>query len=152
MPSTASPKIILRKSTKSPLPGTPPARCAACIDLLESWRDRFRPDAAAQAWLANQPRYDIIVARYLAAAMQGGVGTEAAGDAPVLLDFDDMEWQTLEAQLTHAPWPGLKGKVGASMVLREVRRLCFASLPLFNHIWVTSDEDDALPALRRPHP
>src|SRR5437867_3082729 len=76
----------------------------------------------------------VIVGRYVAAAMQGGVGTAAAGDVAAVLDFDDMEWQMLEAQLAHQPWPGLKGKLGAAMALREVRRLCYSSLRLFNHL------------------
>ncbi len=137
-------KTILREKHEKPAPWYAAGPLRGMHDLLEGWRDRFRPDAAAQKWLREQPPYDIIVARYLAAAMQGGVGTEAAGHSPVLLDFDDMEWQTLQAELAHSPWPGLKGKVGASMVLREVRRLCFASLSLFNHVWVTSEEDDVL--------
>jgi glycosyltransferase involved in cell wall biosynthesis len=76
--------------------------------------------------------------------LQGGIGTDAAGDVPAVLDFDDMEWQTLEAQLAHEQWPGLKGKIGSAMALREVRRLCMSSLRLFNHVWVTSEEDESL--------
>ena len=80
------------------------------------------------------------------------MGTAAAGDVPTLLDFDDMEWQTLEAQLGHEPWPGLKGKIGSTMALREVRRLCFAALKLFDHVWVTSEEDaELLPLDAPPH-
>lgn len=137
-------KTILRKKHERPAPWYAAGPLKGMHQLLESWRDRFRPDAEAQAWLKEQPRYDLIVGRYLAAALQGGIGTEAAGDSPCVLDFDDMEWQTLEAQLAQEPWPGLKGKIGSSMAVREVRRLCYSSLHLFNHVWVTSEEDAAL--------
>jgi hypothetical protein len=137
-------KCILRQPAPRPSPWYAIGPLAGMHDLLENWRDRFRPDALATQWLRQQPRYDLIVGRYLAAAMQGGVGTDAAGDVPAALDFDDMEWQTLEAQLVQNPWPGLKGKLGAAMALREVRRICISSLRLFNHLWVTSEEDAAL--------
>ena len=137
-------KCVIRdkRQIKSPWYAAGPLR--GMHQLLESWRDRFRPDAEATKWLSEQPKYDLIVGRYLAAAMQGGVGTPAVGDVPTVLDFDDMEWQTLEAQLEHDPWPGMRGKIGSSMALREVKRLCTESLPLFAHIWVTSEEDAAL--------
>jgi hypothetical protein len=140
-------KCIVRQKQERPAPWYAAGPLRGMHQLLESWRDRFRPDPEAQAWLAEQPKYDLIVGRYLAAALQGGIGTQAAGHTPCVLDFDDMEWQTLEAQLAYEPWPGLKGKIGSSMALREVRRLCYQSLKLFNHVWVTSDED----AMLLPH-
>jgi glycosyltransferase involved in cell wall biosynthesis len=118
-------------------------------DLLETWRGRFRPEPGAVQWIQERMsdprrRYDLIVGRYLAAAMMGGVATPVAAGVPKLLDFDDMEWQTLEAQIQHDPWPGVKGRIGAAMVLHEVERICFRSLKLFRHVWVTSAEDAAL--------
>jgi len=137
-------QCIIRQHAPRPSPWYAIGPLAGMHDLLESWRDRFRPDMRATDWLRSQPRYDVIVGRYLAASLQGGVGTDAAGDIPALLDFDDMEWQTLEAQLAANPWPGMKGKVGSAMAMREVKRLCWSSLRLFNHLWVTSEEDEAL--------
>ncbi len=145
-------KCIIRSKRESRTPWYAAGPLKGMHQLLESWRDRFRPDPDAVAWLRDRPRYDLIVGRYLAAAMQGGIGTPAAGDVPAILDFDDMEWQTLEAQLAQKPWPGLRGRIGSGMALREVKRLCFESLPLFHHVWVTSDEDAALlPPTAPPH-
>src|SRR5688500_8990660 len=92
-------KCIVRKNTSRPAPWYAVGPLRGMHELLENWRDRFRPDETATRWLREQRRYDLIVGRYLAAAMQGGIGTDAGGDVPAVLDFDDMEWQTLEAQL-----------------------------------------------------
>jgi glycosyltransferase involved in cell wall biosynthesis len=124
-------------------------------DLLESWRDRFRPEPAAVEWLRERManplrRYDLIVGRYLAAAMQGGAASEAVARTPKILDYDDMEWQTLAAALEHNPWPGVKGLVGSKLVLRELRQLSARLLHEFQHVWVTSGEDEDLLPLDSP--
>jgi glycosyltransferase involved in cell wall biosynthesis len=146
--------------TADPEPAPPPwwakGPLVSVHDLLETWRGRFRPEPAAFEWLDERLRtpgkgYDLIVGRYLAASLMGGMTNPAAAEIPKLLDFDDMEWQTLEAQLKHDPWPGIKGRIGATMVLNEVRRICFNSLGLFRHVWVTSAEDAALLPGGQPH-
>ncbi|HYO11367.1 MAG TPA: glycosyltransferase family 4 protein [Tepidisphaeraceae bacterium] len=124
-------------------------------ELLEGWRDRFRPEPAAVEWLGRRmqspdQRYDLIVGRYLAAALQGGIATDAVRSVPKLLDYDDMEWQTLALALEHEPWPGIKGRIGASLVLRELRNRSAAALHDFQHVWVTSGEDEELLPLDAP--
>jgi hypothetical protein len=119
---------------------------------LETWRGRYRSDPAAASWLSQRAaahRYDLVVVRYLASGCQSGLEEESAlRGVPRVLDFDDIDWQALAAHLAHDPWPGIKGRIGASLVMRELRRTCQRSLDQYRHVWVTSAEDARLLAGR----
>jgi len=142
---------FIRESTRpiEPPPWYAIGPLAGLHELLESWRNRFRAEPAAVEWLLERMkdpdrRYDLIVGRYLAAAMQGGCAVNGVRHVPMILDYDDVEWQTLAAQLEHEPWPGIKGRIGSAIVLSELRRLSAEALQLFQHVWVTSEEDAAV--------
>src|ERR1041385_7639112 len=52
-------KCIVRSKKRSRAPWYAAGPLRGVHQLLESWRDRFRPDAEAVAWLREQPRYDL---------------------------------------------------------------------------------------------
>ncbi|MEL7238991.1 MAG: glycosyltransferase family 4 protein, partial [Planctomycetota bacterium] len=60
---------------------------------------------------------------------------------PVLLDLDDVDWLTLEAQLAAEPWPGLGGRIGMQAATSAVRRATGEALPKFAGGFVACGED-----------
>lgn len=99
-----------------------------------------------QKVLEQRGPYDLIVGRYLQPVIQSGA--DRIKDIPKLLDFDDIDWQTLKSNIREKPWPGLGGKIGASLLLSRVKQACDKSLDRFDHVFVTSEEDQTL--LDRP--
>lgn len=99
-----------------------------------------------QSVLKQHGPYDLIVGRYLQPVIQSGA--DQVNNIPKLLDFDDIDWQTLGSSIREKPWPGLGGKIGAAQVLFRVKRACQKTLERFDHIFITSEEDQKL--LDRP--
>lgn len=99
-----------------------------------------------QRVLKQHGPYDLIVGRYLQPVIQSGA--DQVNNIPKLLDFDDIDWQTLGSSIREKPWPGLGGKIGAAHVLFRVKRACQKTLERFDHIFITSEEDQKL--LDRP--
>lgn len=99
------------------------------------------PEAAAKTQaLLRERHYDLIVSRYLQPIMQSGA---IHLDVPKVLDFDDIDHLTLQAQIADRPWTGLGGKLGARRVIARVTEICTSALKQFQSVFVTSDEDRA---------
>ncbi|HEX8323971.1 MAG TPA: glycosyltransferase [Tepidisphaeraceae bacterium] len=105
----------------------------------------YEIDAEASATLdtlMRANRYDLIVSRYLQPALQCGLGRY--GSVPTVLDFDDIDWLTLAAQISAKPWGGMTGRLAAKRVLARVTGIGQLALQQFNAVFVTSQEDAAL--------
>lgn len=105
----------------------------------------YEIDATAAAKfdeLMRAHRYDLIVSRYLTPALQCGVNRYA--HVPTILDFDDIDWLTLAAQIAAKPWKGLTGKFASKRVLASVTGIGQLALQQFSSVFVTSMEDAAL--------
>lgn len=105
----------------------------------------YEADAEAVAAfdrLMRANRYDLVVSRYLQPALQCGI--ERYGNVPMVLDFDDIDWLTLSAQIAAKPWGGVTGKLAAKRVLARVTGIGQLALQQFNAVFVTSAEDAAL--------
>lgn len=102
----------------------------------------FAPAAAKFDELMKLHRYDLIVSRYLQPALQCGV--ERYANIPTVLDFDDIDWLTLAAQIAAKPWNGVTGKISAKKVLARITGIGQLALQQFNCVFVTSDEDAML--------
>lgn len=107
-------------------------------------RSYEQDDEAAAAFdgLMRTNRYDLIASRYLQPALQCGIGRYA--NVPTLLDFDDIDWLTLSAQIAARPWGGVTGKLAAKRVLSRVTGIGQLALQQFTAVFVTSAEDAAL--------
>ena len=107
-------------------------------------RSYEQDDEAAAAFdrLMKQHRYDLVASRYLQPALQCGIGRYA--NVPTLLDFDDIDWLTLAAQIAAKPWGGVTGKLAAKKVLTRVTGIGQLALQQFTGVFVTSQEDAAL--------
>src|SRR5271166_1222859 len=117
--------------------------------LLSGMRSEYTPDANALSWLKDQisnKRYDLIVCRNLRPAMLAGAGH--CFGIPRILDLDDIDWHILANQIRWEPWPGWKGRVAATLAVRQIRGLVRTLARRFNGIWVTNEEDRAEVALR----
>ncbi len=113
--------------------------------IVDDTRRRHSANPEIVAWLRGrlaQTSYGLIVGRYLRPSLEAGL--DQLTGIPKILDFDDVDWMTLQCQLEAEPWPGLKGRIGGRLVVRELKRICREALHRFDHIWVTSDEDLAL--------
>ncbi|GIW77204.1 MAG: hypothetical protein KatS3mg104_2267 [Phycisphaerae bacterium] len=117
---------------------------------IRQYQFNYEPDPTVQdrlqRVLEQHGPYDLIVGRYLQPVIQSGA--DRIKDIPKLLDFDDIDWQTLKSSIREKPWPGLGGKIGASLLLSRVKQACEKSLDRFDHVFVTSEEDRTL--LDRP--
>lgn len=87
-------------------------------------------------------KYDLLVSRYLQPALHAGVSRHP--QVPKLLDFDDIDWATLDTSLRDKPWPGWSGRVSSRLALKTVRRACDDALKQFKAVFVTSAEDNVL--------
>lgn len=92
--------------------------------------------------LMKANRYDLIVSRYLTPALQCGVNRYA--NVPTILDFDDIDWLTLAAQIAAKPWKGLTGKFASKRVLSSITGIGQLALQQFTRVFVTSQEDATL--------
>ena len=141
----------LRPDPSWPMRPAVPGFLRGIPDLLWRHRRRYTADPDAAAWLTGLVReggYALIVARYLSGPIQVGVLEAArACGVPAVLDFDDIDWLALRNRMAREPWIGLRGAIGARLVLRQTVKLGMAALPGFEHVWVASEEDLAeLPA------
>jgi glycosyltransferase involved in cell wall biosynthesis len=113
--------------------------------VVRQYAGRYDPHPAAVEKfdaLMHAHRYDLIVSRYLMPAMRCGV--DRYPEVRKVLDFDDIDDQTLADQLRTTPWPGLGGAVGSRLVLRSVRRIVREGIRQFDHLFVTSELDREL--------
>lgn len=120
-------------------------RLGGMVKLLTQMGNRYSPNPQLVNWINQSHRsrpYSLIVSRYLAPALQAGI--DKIKDVPLVLDLDDLDWQTLASSLKTNPWPGLNGKIGSFLVLKQVKRICKRSLGLFRYIWVTNQQDREL--------
>lgn len=107
-----------------------------------TWRYRpYQPGVAHLAELNRARQYDLVVGRYLKPSMQADL---AALGRPMILDFDDIDLQTLQSHLAAKPWPGINGKLGAKLSINRVAAIQSRSLVPFKTVFVTSEEDRAL--------
>lgn len=105
----------------------------------------YEIDAVAAAKLdelMKANKYSLIVSRYLTPALQCGVNRYA--NVPTILDFDDIDWLTLAAQIAAKPWKGVTGKLAAKRVLARVTGIGQLALQQFSHVFVTCEEDAVL--------
>lgn len=103
----------------------------------------FRPDPGVHAWLRRRlahRHYDVIVARYLPAAMKSGAFQSGV---PVVVDVDDLETQVYRSRLQV---PGLRGWQRAAIRhhLRQVDKLVPRWLGQAAHLWLSSEADRPL--------
>ncbi len=121
------------------LPG--PLGSASVVERKYAANYQVDPAAAAKAQaLLKVNRYDLVVGRYLQPMMQSGA---LKLDIPKILDFDDIDHLTLQAQVTAKPWPGLGGKLGAKRAVARVTDICTTALKQLQTVFVTSEEDRA---------
>ena len=103
------------------------------------------PDPRAHAWLCARlarEDYDVIVARYLPAAMKTGAFDSGV---PVVVDVDDLETQVYRSRLQV---PGLRRlqRVAIKHHLRQIDRLVPRWLSRAAHLWLSSEDDRPLVA------
>lgn len=111
----------------------------------ELWRRKYTPDAGVVRWIREQQAtrpYDLIVGRYLKAAAKAGLLEPSA--VPTLLDLDDIDYLLFQSHLEQTPWPGLGGKLAASVVTKQLRSVCDRAVRHFSATWVCSEEDAEL--------
>ena len=109
--------------------------------LIQMHTLKYKPDPKASkrvADLLSTHQYDLVVGRYLQPSMQAAI---QYFKGPKLLDFDDIDFSTLQNQITAKPWAGINGKIGAKLAVDKVRKYCFDAMESFNTVFVTSDED-----------
>ena len=125
----------------------PLANVGATVAKYEHVYTAFAPAHQRFMQLVAQNKYDVIVSRYLQPAIQCGAvtpgGTRAFQHIPLVLDFDDIDWLTLGADIRSRPWRGVTGPLAARRVLKRVTDIGTRALQAFDHAWVTSDEDRA---------
>jgi glycosyltransferase involved in cell wall biosynthesis len=122
-----------------------PGRFGGLARLLAQVHNRYAPNPELVEWVAEAHKvrsYKLIVSRYLAPALQARVGR--LGHVPLVLDLDDVDWQTIASSVQANPWSGINGKIGSFLVLRQVEAICKHSLDMFQHIWVTNEHDRKL--------
>ncbi len=134
---------------REPHPPTPPWYLPGPIGRLwrtiRQYEQNYEPDPAIATQLATRLKarsYDLIVSRYLQPALQAGVAAQTS--IPKLLDFDDIDWSTFQANLAAKPWKGTSGRIASAQVLSRIKRSCDRAMPLFQRVFVTSDEDRAM--------
>jgi polysaccharide biosynthesis protein PslH len=118
----------------------------------ELWRRKYTPDAGVVRWIREQQptrRYDLIVGRYLKAAAKAGLLEQS--NIPTLLDLDDIDYRLFQSHLEQTPWPGLGGKLAASLVTKQLRSICDCAVRQFSATWVCSEEDAELLPSRNVH-
>jgi len=119
-----------------------PGRFGGLARLLAEVHNRYAPNPELVEWVAEAHKvhsYKLIVSRYLAPALQARVGR--LGHVPLVLDLDDVDWQTIASSVEANPWSGINGKIGSLLVIRRVEAICKQSLGMFQHIWVTNQHD-----------
>ena len=141
--------LVVRKDQPPRRPWFLPGPLGNVSATVHKYVRNYETDPAAAAELDRLVRanaYDLVVSRYLQPALQCGL--ERYGNVPTLLDFDDIDWLTLSAQVAAKPWGGLTGALASKRVLKRVTALGQLALQRFGDVFVTSDEDAAL--LPRP--
>lgn len=137
---------IVRKPTVAKLPGWAIGPLKGLAQTIKQYDANYELDPSINAELKRVMHehgpYDLIVGRYLQPVIQSGA--DRVEGVPKLLDFDDIDWQTLESSIREKPWPGIGGKIGAQQVLARVKRRCEESLARFDDVFITSTEDRAL--------
>ena len=116
------------------------------LDLPRRWTGRYdvRPPLAAFVRRrVEEHDYAVVVSRYLETAAQCDLPAAAGGGKgrPCLLDFDDVDWLALAAQLEAEPWPGVGGAIGMRAVLRATDRRARPLARRFDAVWTASGED-----------
>jgi glycosyltransferase involved in cell wall biosynthesis len=137
---------IVRKPNPGPLPGWAIGPLKGVARTIRHYESNYELDPAINAELKRvlqqQGPYDLIVGRYLQPVIQSGA--DRIEGVRKLLDFDDIDWQTLESSIREKPWPGIGGRIGAKQVLARVKRRCEAALDRFDDVFITSNEDREL--------
>jgi glycosyltransferase involved in cell wall biosynthesis len=70
---------------------------------------------------------------------------------PRILDLDDIDWHIIANETSSTPWSGWKGKVAATLAVRQTKHVVRTLARRFERIWVTNEEDRvelALPGVR----
>ncbi len=86
--------------------------------------------------------YDLLVVRYGWTMSRCGLPA-SAGDVPVLLDFDDIDWVAMQSRFAAEPWPGLGGRLGMKIAVSAVRKRVQRASGECAGRWVACDEDAA---------
>ena len=136
---------VVRQETPPVKPWYLPGPLGSVSMTVRKYVRSYEQDGeAAEAFdtLMRTHRYDLVASRYLQPALQCGIGRYA--NVPTLLDFDDIDWLTLAAQISAKPWGGVTGKLAAKKVLARVTGIGQLALQQFTAVFVTSAEDAAL--------
>ncbi len=111
----------------------------AFVEAPSRYVSRYAADpVAADAVRRHAAAADLVVSRYLMPAAQSGLPTP---DVPCILDFDDVDWQTLAERLRGEPWPGLGGKLAMRATLNALRQRTLPLARRFDARWCASQED-----------
>lgn len=136
-------ECIVRQSLKVSAPWYLPGPLGSAYAVEQKYAANYASEPATAArtqTLIRERRYDLVIGRYLQPVMQSGA---IKVDVPKILDFDDIDHLTLQAQIAAKPWTGLGGKLGAKRSIARVTDICTTALKQFQTVFVTSEEDRA---------
>jgi glycosyltransferase involved in cell wall biosynthesis len=103
----------------------------------------YTEDEEIASWLRrsiSRLRYDAVVCRFLRPALLGGLSREIG--APLILDWDDVDYLKFASMLSATPWPGIRGRITSVLVKLLIRAKCNRALGLFDHVWIVSRPED----------
>lgn len=111
---------------------------------VKHYHKLYQPQTPALQWLLEQDsqrKYDLIVGRYLRPTMLAGAAKQSI---PVILDLDDVDYQTFVAEISFNPWKGPNGWLASKVVSGMLYLKCREATKRFAHVWVTNLRDHLL--------
>ncbi|MGN6725843.1 MAG: glycosyltransferase family 4 protein [Tepidisphaeraceae bacterium] len=133
---------VVRQPVQEKTPWYLPGPLGSVRRVVRQYVSHYEADPQASTLLDQLMQtncYELVVSRYLQPAMQCGLARYA--NVPSVLDFDDIDWLTLAAQISAKPWGGITGPRASRRVLAEVTAVGELALQKFNAVFVTSEED-----------